>query len=63
MSPSRGFVKAFHQFIAGSFRDTESIFEIEVSMLVYPVLLVHSWEPRFPGFIIHGSKGFANNGV
>ena len=34
MSPGRGFVKALHQVVASGFRDIESIFEIEVSMLI-----------------------------
>ena len=58
MSPGRGLMKAFHQVVASSFGDIESIFEIKVSMLIYPILLVSSWKPGFSGFIIHGSEGF-----
>ena len=63
MSPSQGFMKRFYQVVMGQFWDIESIFEIEVSMFIYPVLFVGSWEPRFSSFIVHSSKGFADNRV
>ena len=49
--------------MAGQFWDIESIFEIEVPMLKYPVFLVGPQKPGFSSFIVHGSKGFADNGV
>ena len=58
MSPGRGFMKALHQVVASGLRDIESIFEIEVSMLIYPVLFIGLWKSGFSSFIIHGNEGF-----
>ena len=63
MSPGRGFMERFYQVVVGWLRDIEPIVEIEVSMLVYPILLVGAWKPGFSSFFIHSSKSFANNGV
>ena len=63
MSPGRGLMEGLYYVMAGQFWDIESIFEIEVSMFIYPVLFVGSWEPRFSSFIVHSSKGFADNRV
>ena len=47
--------------MVGQFRDVKPIFEIEVSVLIYPILLIGSWEPGFSCFVVHSSKGLANN--
>ena len=63
MSPGRGFMESFYYVMAGQFGDIEPIFEIEMSVLIYPVLFVGSWKPGFSSFIIHGGKGFTNNRI
>ena len=63
VSPSRGFMEGLYQVMASWFRDIEPIFEIDVSMLIYPVLFIGTWKPRFSSFFIHGGKGFADNTV
>ena len=49
--------------MAGQFGDIKSFFEIEVSVLKYPVFLVGWWKPGFCSFIIHGNKGFGDNEI
>ena len=44
-------MERFHQVMVSQFRDIEPMFEIEVSILIYPIFLVGLWEPRFSGFI------------
>ena len=63
MSPGRGLMEGLYYVMAGQFWDIESIFEIEVPMLKYPVFLVGPRKPGFSSFIVHGSKAFADNRV
>ena len=56
-------MKRIYQVVVGQLWDIEPIFEIEVSVLIYPILLVGVWEPGFSSFVVHSGKGFANNWV
>ena len=63
MSPSGGFINGLYKVVAGQFGDVELMFEVQGSVGEFPVSFGSLRDPWLPSFIVHGSKGLADNRV
>ena len=56
-------MKGLYKVVAGQFGDIEWMFEVQGSIGEFPVSFGGSRDPWLPSFIIHGSKGLADNRI